>query len=135
MQQKEEGMGKKRARPTVSPDNAVVTLHGASREIYGFTPFPLDAPPSIPGIYAFAAPAGAESGQPLHWRLLFVGETSDIGVGTSRDWLDTAKKEGATRLLVHICSRDEDYRRFIEDDLVAAFEPPLNALQRRAAAA
>ncbi len=127
-------MGKKRARPTVAPDQAVVTLHGASREIYGFTPFPLDAPPSIPGIYAFAAPAEAEAGNTLYWRLLFVGETADIGTAASRDWLDAAQKAGATRLLVHICSRDQDYRRFIEDDLVAAFDPPLNAAQRRAAA-
>ncbi|MDH3230359.1 MAG: hypothetical protein OEN55_11250 [Alphaproteobacteria bacterium] len=130
-------MGNRPARPTVTPEQAVVTLHGASREIYGFTPFPLDAPPPLAGIYAFAAPAGAEAGNTLYWRLLFVGETGNIGAraGASHEWLAAAKKQGATRILVHICSRDEDFRRFIEDDLVAAFDPPLNALQRRAAAA
>ena len=130
-------MGNRPARPTVTPDQAVVTLHGASREIYGFTPFPLDAPPATAGIYAFAAPADAEDGNTLYWRLLFVGETGDIGAraGATHEWLADAKKQGATRLLVHICSRDEDFRRFVEDDLIAAFNPPLNALQRRAAAA
>jgi len=128
-------MGNRAARPTVTPDQAVVTLHGASREIYGFTPFPLDAPPAVAGIYAFAAPADADSGNTLYWRLLFVGEAGDIAAGATREWLETASKQGATRLLVHICGRDADYRRFIEDDIVAAFDPPLNALQRRAAAA
>ena len=124
-------------RPTVTPDQAVVMLHGASREIYGFTPFPLDAAPAHAGIYAFAAPAGGDSGNTLYWRLLFVGETCDIGAraGTSHEWLSAARKQGATRLLVHICGRDEDFRRFVEDDIVAAFDPPLNALQRRAVAA
>ena len=130
-------MGNRPARPTVTPDQAVVTLHGASREIYGFTPFPLDAPPTVAGVYAFAAPADGEAGNTLYWRLLFVGETGDIGAraGATNEWLADAKKWGATRLLVHICSRDDDYRRFIEDDIVAAFDPPLNALQRRASAA
>jgi hypothetical protein len=130
-------MGNRPTRPTVTPDHAVVTLHGASREVYGFTPFPLGAPPAVGGIYAFAAPAGAEAGNTLYWSLLFVGETGDIGAcaGATHEWLADAKKRGATRLLVHICSHDEDFRRFIEDDIVAAFDPPLNALQRRAAAA
>jgi len=127
-------MGKRPAGPTVTPDQAVVTLHGASREIYGFTPFPLDAPPAIRGVFALAAPAGEDAGNAHYWRLLFVGEAADIA-GAAADWLAEARKVGASRLLVHICSRDEDYRRFIEEDLVAAFDPPLNALQRRAAAA
>jgi len=127
-------MGKRPARSTVSPEQAVVTLHGASREIYGFTPFPLDAPPAVGGIYAFAAPAREEAGAALHWNLLLVGEASDIAAGATAGWLDAARKHGATRLLVHICRRDEDYRRFIENDIVAAFDPPLNAPPRRAAA-
>jgi len=128
-------MGKRPARATVTPDQAVVTLHGASREIYGFTPFPLDAPPAICGIYACAAPAGEQAGNALYWRLLFVGEAADIAAGATPDWLAAARQSGATRLLVHICGRDEDYRRFIEDDLVAAYDPPLNAPLHRAAAA
>lgn len=128
-------MRKQPARPTVTPDTAVVCLHGASREIYGFTPFPFDAPPASCGVYAAAAPAEAADGNGLHWRLLFVGEAADIAAGAAAGWLVEAQKRGATRLLIHICGRDEDYRRFIEDDLVAAFDPPLNALQRRAAAA
>lgn len=128
-------MGKRPARPTVTPEQAVVTLHGASHEIYGFTPFPLEAPPAISGVYAFAAPAGEEAGNALYWRLLFIGEAADIAAGATADWLAAARNFGATRLLVHICSRDEDYRQFVGDDLVAAFEPPLNAPQRRAAAA
>lgn len=129
-------MGNQSARPTVTPDHAVVTLQGASREIYGFTPFPLDAPPSGPGIYALAAPADDDSGSTLYWHLLFVGETGNIGDGSaaSREWFADARRQGATRLLVHFCGRDENARRFIEDDLIAAFAPPLNALQRRAAA-
>jgi hypothetical protein len=130
-------MGNRSARPTVTPDHAVVTLQGASREIYGFTPFPLDAMPAVAGVYAFAAPAGPDAGSTLHWRLLLVGETADIAErkGSARGWLTDAQRQGATRLLVHICRRDAEYRRFIEDDLIAAFEPPLNALQRRPAAA
>jgi hypothetical protein len=130
-------MAKSLPKPTVTPDQAVVMLQGASREIYGFTPFPLDAPPADAGIYAFAGPAGGDAGNTLYWRFLFVGETGDIGAraGASHEWLGAARKQGATHLLVHICGRDADYRRFIEDDIVAAFDPPLNALQRRAVAA
>ena len=126
-------MAKRPARSTVTPDQAVVTLQGASREIYGFTPFPLEAAPAVSGVFAVAAPAEAEAGNTLYWRLLFVGESADIADGAGA-WRDAARREGATRILVHICNRDRDYRGFIEDDLVAAFEPPLNALQRRAAA-
>lgn len=126
-------MSKGPARATVSPDQAVVMLHGASREIYGFTPFPLTALPEAAGIYALAAPAGAEAGTTLYWRVLFVGEAAAIGSEAGRGMVAAAKRQGATHLLAHICGRDADYRRFIRDDIVAVFAPPMNAVRRKAA--
>jgi hypothetical protein len=116
-----------------SPSQAVVTLHGASREIYGFTPLPIDAAPARPGIFAYAGIAEGAQRATRYWDLFYVGSAGSIA--ERGDWLAEAKRQGATHILVHFCRRGEDSRRFVEEDLVAAVSPPLNALERQAQAA
>lgn len=114
----------------LSPGQAVITLQGVSREIYGFTPFPIDAAPEKAGIFAFAAVARSGT---MYWDVLYIG--SDRCVRDREEWLAEAKRQGATHILVHFCRRGEEIRRFVEEDLVSACNPPLNALARQAKAA
>ena len=119
------------------PGQSVVALQGASRQIYGFTAFPLDAPPSAAGIYIFARPAEAPRCDTLYWEPLFVGETRDMSgaVPAQRSLAARARKLGATHLLVHFCGRGEAARREKAHDLIDALHPALNGLHRAADAA
>lgn len=114
----------------LSPGQAVITLQGASHEIYGFTPFPIDAAPEKAGIFAFAAIA--QSGT-MYWDLLYIG--SDRRIRGRAEWLSEAQRLGATHILVHFCRRGDEVRNFVEEDLIAANCPPLNVQERRAKAA
>lgn len=119
------------------PCGSVVALQGASREVYGFTAFPLDAPPAAAGIFAFARPADIARREALYWTPLYVGETDDMA-GTlpgMQDLAAHARKLGATHLLVHFCGRGEDARVGKARDLVDAFQPSMNRLDRAADAA
>jgi len=115
------------------PAPAVVTLQGVSRQVYGFTAFPLDEPPRGAGIYIFARPPVNPVTQ--NWTALYIGQTDDFraNVGSAHAWLSNAARLGATHMLVHFCSRGEVERLQIESDLFGAVHPPLNELERRAA--
>lgn len=112
---------------------AVVTLQGSSRRIYGFTAFPLDAPPRGAGVYIFARPPVNPVTQ--NWTALYIGHADDFRecVETGHTWLASAARLGATHLLVHFCNRGADERLGIETDLLGAVHPPLNELKRYAA--
>lgn len=114
-------------------NQAVVTLQGASRQIYGFTPFPLDAPPRGGGIYIFARPPVNPVTQ--NWTALYIGHTDDFRqhVDSGHAWLANAARLGATHVLIHFCNRGEEERREVEDDLLRTVHPPLNELEKRAA--
>jgi len=119
------------------PCESVVALQGASRDIYGFTAFPLDAPPAVAGIFIFARPADDARRDTLYWTPLYVGEAGDMAdtVPGLRDVAAHARKLGATHLLVHFCSRGEAARAEKARDLSEAFRPSLNRLDRAADAA
>lgn len=112
---------------------SVVTLQGLSRNVYGFTAFPLDAPPRGAGIYIYARPPVNPVTQ--NWTALYIGQTDDFRshVDSGHDWLSSAARLGATHVLVHFCNRGEAERALIESDLLGAVHPPLNELERRAA--
>ena len=121
----------------IPPAHAVVTLQGNSRQIYGFTAFPLAAPVDGAGICIFVRPpdeTGAFS--PNWWIPLYVVGADNLSDKSAipRGIPEQAQRMGATHLLVHICNRGEEARRAIAEDLVALLQPPLNTEERRAAA-
>jgi hypothetical protein len=121
----------------IPPAHAVVTLQGDSRQIYGCPAFPLAAPVNGAGVCIFVRPPdepGAFS--PNWWIPLYVVGADNMGDKSAipRGISEQARRMGATHLLVHFCSRGEDARRAIEEDLVAALQPSLNTEKRRAAA-
>lgn len=117
--------------------HAAVTLHGASRDIYGFTAFPVDYAPARAGICIFACPPeGAGGFAPSYWRPLYI-QTSTKQVDReagSGSIAELARRIGATHVLVHFCDRGEEVRRDIAEDLIAALQPPHNMEGRRKAA-
>ncbi len=120
------------------PGQAVVTLQGASGAIYGFTAFPLNAPPRGGGIYILAQPTlDPRDRAASDWTPLFIGETDGFSnqINTRHEGLASARKLGATHVLVHFCRRGEDARRHVENDLTSALRPVLNARELRAVAA
>lgn len=119
------------------PGESVVMLQGASREVYGFTAFPLDAPPPVAGIFMFAQPAEDGRRDTLYWQPLYIGEAQDMRAAQPgyEDVAAHARKLGATTLLVHFCGRGGDARTEKADDLVRAFRPSLNRLDNAADAA
>lgn len=114
-------------------NQAVVTLQGASRQVYGFTAFALDAPPRGAGVYIFARPPVNPVTQ--NWTALYIGQSGDLQehINARHAWLANAARLGATHVLVHFCNRGEEQRQLIEVDLVNIVHPPLNALETRAA--
>ncbi|MBE9555768.1 MAG: hypothetical protein IMF08_02835 [Proteobacteria bacterium] len=119
------------------PAHAVVTLQGDSRQIYGFTAFPLAAPIGGAGICIFACPPkDPEAFAPSWWTPLYVRGSCNMGDGSAmpRGILEQARWMGATHVLVHFCDRGDEARHAIAEDLIAALRPPLNAEGRRAAA-
>jgi len=117
--------------------HAVVTLHGASRDIYGFTAFPLEAAPARAGICIFVRPPNGAAGfVPSYWTPLYIQTSAKLSDGDSvpRSVARQARQLGATHVLIHFCDRGEEARRYIVEDLVAALRPPLNAEERREAA-
>jgi hypothetical protein len=114
-----------------------VTLRGDSRQIYGFTAFPLAAPINGAGICIFARPPEDPAAfAPSWWTPLYVGDSHSMGDRSTmpRGILEQARRMGATHVLVHFCNRGEDARRAIAEDMTAALRPPLNDAGRRAAA-
>ena len=113
--------------------HSVVTLQGASRQVYGFTAFALNAPPRGAGVYIFARPPVNPVTQ--NWTALYIGQSDDFraDIGSGHAWLANAARLGATHVLVHFCNRGETDRRQIEVDLVSIIHPPLNELERHAA--
>ncbi len=123
---------------SAAPGQAVVTLQGASGAIYGFTAFPLSAPPRGAGIYILAQPTlDPRDRAASDWTALYIGETSEFSdqLNTRHDGLTGARKLGAKHVLVHFCGRGEDARRHVETDLISALRPALNARELRAVAA
>lgn len=122
---------------TIPQAHAVVTLQGASREIYGFTAFPLAAPIGGAGICIYVRPPKDLSAfAPSYWTPLYVRGSGNMGDSAAmpRGTLEQARRMGATHVLVHFCDRGEAARRAIVEDLIAALRPALNAEGRRAAA-
>ena len=120
------------------PGQAVVTLQGASGAIYGFTAFPLSAPPRGAGIYILAQPTPDPRDRAASdWTALYIGETGGFSdqLKSRHEGLAGARKLGATHVLVHFCGRGEDARRHVENDLISALRPVLNARELRAVAA
>ena len=119
------------------PAHAVVTLQGDSKQIYGFTAFPLAAPVGGAGICIFVRPPEDPSAfAPSYWTPLYVRGSDNMGDSATlpRGILEQARRMGTTHVLVHFCDRGDDARRAITEDLVIALRPPLNAEGRRAAA-
>jgi len=117
--------------------HSVVTLQGDSRQIYGFTAFPLAAPIRGAGIYIIVRPPDdATAFLPSYWTSLYVRGSHDMGNNSTmpRGITEQARRMGATHVLVHFCDRGDDARHAIAEDLVAALRPPLNSEGRRAAA-
>ena len=124
-------------RYAIPPAHAVVTLHGDSRVIYGFTAFPLAAPIGGAGICIFVRPPDDPSAfAPSYWTPLYVCGSRNMGDSGAmpRGILEQARRMGATHVLVHFCDRGDDARRAITEDLATALRPPLNSEGRRAAA-
>jgi hypothetical protein len=120
------------------PGQAVVTMQGGSRALYGFTAFPLENAPSGAAIYIFVRP----SKNPLrrvtsYWVLLHIGETAGLrdSERERRERYEAARRMGATHMLIHFCGRDAETRRKIVRDLVRALAPPRNERLSRPAAA
>jgi len=121
----------------IPPAHAALTLQGNSKQIYGFSAFPLAAPISGAGICIFVCPPDdPEAFSPSWWVPLYVCGTDNMGdAGTMpRGIAEQAHRMGATHMLVHFCGRGENSRQAIADDLIAALQPPLNAEGQRAAA-
>jgi hypothetical protein len=117
--------------------HAVVTLYGASRDIYGFTAFPVDVAPARACICIFVCPPkGATGFAPSYWTPLYIRASAAPADGDAdpRSIAEQARQMGATHVLVHFCDRGEEARRDIVEDLVAALRPPLNAEGHRKAA-
>ncbi len=114
----------------------MVTLLGKSREIYGFTAFPLAAGLRGAGVYIFVRPpAETDAGTQSYWMPLYIGGTDSLAEcnGRRNAMFAEARRRGATHVLLHYCDRGEDARRHIETDLVAALSPELNHGTLRAA--
>lgn len=119
------------------PAHAVVTLQGDSRQIYGFTAFPLAAPICGAGICIIVRPPEDDSAfAPSYWTPLYVSGSRNMGDSgaTPRGISEQARRMGATHVLVHFCDRGDDVRHAIAEDLATVLRPPLNAEGRRAAA-
>lgn len=116
-----------------SASQAVVLLQGASREYYGFTPFPIEAAPAAAGVYAFAGPADENLRNTLYWDILYIG--AGRCMRDEKDWLSHARKLGATHVLVHFCRRGDEARQYASEDLVSSCDPALNRMENRAVAA
>ena len=130
-------MSDQHKKHTTPSAHSVVTLQGDSRQIYGFTAFPLAAPISGAGICIFVRPPEEPAAfSPSWWLPLYVGASDNMSDSSAipRGIPEQVQRMGATHLLVHFCSRGEDARRAIAEDLVAALQPPLNTEERRAAA-
>ncbi len=110
------------------PEQSIVALQGESREIYGFTAFPLTSPPPVAGIYVLVRPAAPDDRDTLFWDPVYVGEAPDVEaeISSPRSQLLHARELGATHLLVRICGRGEAARREVARDLVASLAPLLN---------
>ena len=122
---------------TIPQAHAVVTLQGASRQIYGFTAFPLAAPIGGAGICIYVRPPKDPSAfAPSYWTPLYVHGCGNMGDSAAmpRGILEQARRMGASHVLVHFCDRGEAVRGAIADDLIAALRPALNAGGRRSAA-
>ncbi len=122
---------------TIPQAHAVVTLQGASRQIYGFTAFPLAAPVGGAGICIYVRPPKDPSVfAPSYWTPLYVRGSADLADGGDmpRGILEQARRMGLTHVLVHFCDRGNAARHAIAEDLIAALRPALNAEGRRAAA-
>jgi len=121
----------------LAPGAAVVTLQGASRAFYGFTAFPIAEAPRGAGLYVFArSPVDPRTRRIASWTPLYLGESDDLplATGAQNTWRSHAERQGATHVLVHFCNRGEVARQAIAEDLLAARQPPLNALERLAVA-
>lgn len=130
-------MSDSRNPDSIPPAHSVVTLQGASRQIYGFTAFPLAAPVSGAGICIYARPPKDTSVfAPSYWTPLYVRGSADLADGGAmpRGIPEQARRMGATHVLVHFCDRGEVARQAIAEDLTAALRPALNVEGRRAAA-
>ena len=125
-------MDQTRETNAAPPPHSVVALQGKSGEIYGFTAFPLTAPPPAAGIYMIARPAEPADRARLYWTPLYIGEASDLcaEIDALVDRLTHARKLGATHILVRFCDRGAEVRLQQVEDLVAVVEPTLNKLER-----
>lgn len=120
------------------PGQAVVTMRGGSRALYGFTAFPLAEAPSGAAVYVFARP----SVDPLHratsyWVPLYIGETGGMRECDEARLkrLEAARRLNATHMLIHFCNRDAETRRRIVHDLSRMLNTSrLNGIPRPAAA-
>lgn len=121
----------------IPPAHSVVTLQGISRQVHGFTAFPLTASLRGAGIFVIVRPPEDVSRcAGSYWAPLYIGDSQSMGDAGEmpRGVLEQARRMGATHVLVHFCDRGEDARRSIVKDLIAALRPPLNSESRRAAA-
>lgn len=108
------------------PGQAVITIQGGSRALYGFTAFPVEDAPCGAAIYIFARPSERRSHNVLsYWKALHIGETSGLRDHSKarRDRIEAACRAGATHMLIHFCSRGEDIRKRIVDDLSSQICP------------
>lgn len=102
------------------PGQAVITIQGGSRALYGFTAFPVENAPCGAAVYIFVRPSQRQSRiASSYWTALHIGETGglrDHGKA-QRDRIEEACRAGATHMLIHFCNRGEDIRKRIVDDL------------------
>lgn len=125
------------ASQVIPPAHSVVTMQGVSRQIYGFTAFPLEAALGGAGICIFVRPCEeSEEFAPSYWMPLYVRASRRMGdTGTFPGGIvEQARRMGCTHVLAHFCDRGEDARNAIVEDIVEALHPPLNSEGRRAAA-
>ena len=106
------------------PGQAVITIQGGSRALYGFTAFPVEDAPCGAAIYIFVRPSERlskrqpDSGS-AYWTALHVGETGGLRGRREarRERIEAACRAGATHMLIHFCSRGEEDRMRIVEDL------------------
>lgn len=99
----------------------VSSLQGVSGQFYGVTLYPIDNPPSCPGVYA------AIRWTPGQMTVVYVGEARDVQDRLAnherrRCFVD---REGANWIAVHIEFSDQA-RAAMERDVIGLYDPPCN---------
>lgn len=102
-----------------------IKAKGASKRVYVFTVNPKSAElPTFGGVYIVARKQGVAIGR--QYNIIYIGKAENLRERHVKHHREKCfKLHGANFILFHACA-NEYQRRIIEDDLLAANDPPCN---------